>query len=171
MEILIIGAVILQSIAVSLGVGSSTLAIINFFVAIADGKIDESERSMMGVVYIVMRVAMVMILLTTGILSAMQYALLSTVFLSPFIIGFWLVLAILYINATLMTMRIMPSTFGPALQASSWYTLGILMALSSMGLIGFTFIEFAVAYAAVVFLAVFAVRVTMVLLKKKKKAK
>ncbi len=171
MEILIIGAVILQSIGVSLGVGSSTLAIINFFVAIADGKIDESERSMMGVVYIVMRVAMVLILITTGILSAMQYALSSTAFLSPLVIGFWLVLAILYINATLMTMRIMPSTFGPALQASSWYTLGILMALSSMGLTGFTLIEFLVAYTAVILLAVSMVRVTMVLLKKQKKAK
>jgi hypothetical protein len=171
MEIIIIVAVILQSIAVSLGVGSSTLAIINFFVAIADGKIDEGERSMMGIVYIVLRVAMVMILLTTGILSALQYALLSTVFLSPFVIGFWFVLAMLYVNATLMTMRIMPSTIGPALQASSWYTLGILMTLSSMGLTAFTFIEFSLAYVAAVLLAVFVVHVAMVLQKRGKVVK
>jgi hypothetical protein len=59
---------ILQTFSISLGVGSSTLAIINFFVAIADSKIDETERIMMGVVYTVLKVAMVLILTTTIIL-------------------------------------------------------------------------------------------------------
>ncbi len=67
-------ATIIQSMAISLGVGSSTLAIINFFVAIADGAIDETERKMMGVVYKVLRVAMVLILITTILLLLNLYS-------------------------------------------------------------------------------------------------
>jgi hypothetical protein len=168
MEIIIILTAILQSMAVSLGVGSSTLAITNFFVAIADGRIDENERKMMGVVYIVLRIAMVLILLTTGVLTAVQYATHGAAFLSPFVLGFWAVVAVLYINAVMMTKHLMPSTMGPALQASSWYTLGVLIALSSLGLTGYSLFEFSLAYVTAILLAISVVNGIMAVLKSKK---
>jgi len=168
MEIIIILTAILQSIGVSLGVGSSTLAITNFFVAIADGEIDANERRMMGIVYIVLRVAMVIIALTTALLSIIQYSIHGMSFVSPFIISFWLLIAVLYINAVLMTKHLMPSNFGPSLQASTWYTMGVLMALSSVGTIGFSLPQFILAYGAVIFLAISLVNGMMAYLQAKR---
>lgn len=168
MTILISFVAILQSLAISLGVGSSTLAIVNFFVAIADGKIDETERKMMGIVYIALRVAMVAILVTTLGLMALEFLYQGAVSLTPFDIAQLFVLCVLFINATLMTLRLMPSTFGPALQAGSWYTLGALMALRLQGITDFTFIQFFMAYVTWLVLAVGIVNGIMSVLKKRK---
>jgi hypothetical protein len=65
METLFIASSIIQSIGISLGVGSSTLAVLNFFHAIADGTISEEERNFMGITYIVLRVAMGIILISS----------------------------------------------------------------------------------------------------------
>jgi hypothetical protein len=137
---------IVQSLSVSLGVGSSTLAIINFFVAVADGKIDETERKMMGIVYIALRVAMVAILVTTLGLVALEFFYDGAVSLTPFDIAQLFTLSVLFINAILMTMRLMPSTLGPAIQAGSWYTLGALIALKLQGMTDFTFVGFFIAF-------------------------
>lgn len=150
---------------VSLGVGSSTLAITNFFVAISDGKIDEGERRMMGIVYIVLRVAMGIILVTTVALSAIQYIQFGPMYFSPFVIGFWVLIGVLFVNALLMTKHIVPSNIGPALQASTWYTMGIMLALSSLGLYGFSLLAFSVGYAVMITLAVSLVNAIMFLLK------
>jgi len=153
---------ILQVMAISLGTGCSTLAIINFFVAIADGKIDETERKMMGVVYVVLRVAMVLILITTLSLVAFEANALGGFSLLPaFTLILLIPLAVLFINATLMTMHIMPTTFGPALQAGSWYTLGTLTALESLGIVHFTLFQFLMAYITWLVLAISLVNGTM----------
>jgi len=168
MEMILVLVAILQSMAISLGVGSSTLAIVNFFVAIADGKIDVNERRMMGVVYTVLRVAMVIILVTTIIIGVYIIASLDGGSLSDFIWATWTLVAVLYINAVLMTKKIMPSTVGPALQASTWYTLGICMTLVPLSLSGFTYFQFIIGYAAAIALAVSIVNGMMAILKKKK---
>jgi hypothetical protein len=142
---------ILQAFSISLGVGSSTLAITNFFVAIADGKIDDTERRMMGVVYIVLRVAMVSILLTSGALMTLRliggeelmggdYALLT-------------IIATLFLNAILMTKHIMPSTFGPSIQAGSWYALAALMSILAQGYTEFGYALFLLTYITWIVLA------------------
>ena len=154
MTIFITLVAILQSLSVSLGVGSSTLAIINFFVAIADGKIDETERKMMGIVYIALRVAMISILVTTLGLVALEFFNSGAVSLTPFDIAQLFTLSVLFVNATLMTMRLMPSTFGPAIQAGSWYTLGALIALKLQGITDFTFIQFFMAFVTWIVFAV-----------------
>lgn len=168
MEILIVLLVILQTIAVSLGVGSSTIAITNFFVAIADGTIDETERKMMGVVYTVLRVAMGLILVTTVGIGAFLYLGAGANYFSPFILMTWTLIAVLFINAVLMTKHIMPSKVGPALQAGTWYSLGILMSLVPLGLTGFSYVVFLIGYALIVVIALAAVNGTMQYLKKKK---
>ncbi len=153
MDILFIVTAIVQSIAIALGVGSSTLAITNFFVAIADGKIEPAERKMMGVVYIVLRVAMVLILLTTTTLTLSGYYQFTENAIAPYGVAFFILILVLYANAVLMTLRIMPSTLGPSLQAGSWYTLGVLNALLPLGLVTFTLLHFLLAYSVVILLA------------------
>jgi len=80
----------------------------------------------------------------------------------------WVVLLVLYGNATLMTKRLMPSTFGPGLQAGSWYSLGIMMALALQGVTQYTLLQFALGYVAVLVLAVGSVNGVMAYLKSRK---
>lgn len=165
MIILITLATILQSFSISLGVGASTLAIVNFFVAIADGKIDETERKMMGIVYIVLRIAMVLILTTSIFIIFGQIFTGTLPNMSGFTLGTLIALTALFINAVLMTWHIMPSTFGPAIQAGSWYTLGMLAALSALSITNFSLLIFLLAYITWLVLAVSLVNGGMAYLK------
>jgi hypothetical protein len=167
MDIVFILAAIVQAIGISLGVGSSTLAISNFFVAIADGKISPDERKMMGIVYVVLRIAMVVILITTAILTTFGYYSFSSTNVAPYGIAFFVLIGVLYINAILMTKRIMPSTLGPSLQASTWYTMGVLNALLPLGLVSFSLTHFLLGYTAVIVLATAVVNGLMAYLKER----
>jgi hypothetical protein len=158
---------ILKSFSISLGVGSSTLAITNFFVAIADGKIDPTERRMMGVVYVVLRIAMGLILVTTLLLLCMEYGTFGLMEMSAFSAGQLVALFVLYANALLMTAHLVPSTFGPAIQAGSWYTLGTLAALQITGQTDFTFTTFLLAYLTWIALAIGIVNAIMEIMKQK----
>ena len=139
---------IVQFFAVSLGVGSSTLAVANFFVAIADGKIDETERKMMGIAYLILRIAMSIILVTTGILVVHNLVANGIAGISTLAIAQTSMIIVLYANATLMTLRIMPSTVGPAFQAAAWYALGALGALAALQLTDFTYLQFVLSFIA-----------------------
>ncbi len=169
MEMIFVLVSVLQSVAISLGVGCSTVAIVNFFVAISDGKIDEQERKMMGVVYILLRVAMVLILTTTFLITFLMFSSVSSQYLSPFVYGTWTLIGVLFFNAVLMTKRIMPSNIGPALQAATWYTLGVLTALVPLGLSRFSYFEFLLGYAAAIALGLTIVNGMMGHLKHRKK--
>jgi hypothetical protein len=161
MEPLISIATIIQSVAISLGVGTSTIAIVNFFAAIADGVIDKTERHMMGYVYYVLRVAMVVILLTMLALIAADFMTDGEIVLTTMATATIITVTVLYVNAILMTAKIMPSTVGPALQASSWYTLGIMASLSSLGLVTFTIPIFVLGYLSAIVFAVAVVNALM----------
>ncbi len=166
MELLIMLAIILQGTGIALGMGGSTLAISNFFVAIADGTIDPGERKMMGVVYVVLKIALALIFVTTGylILSA-----LSTVDVASVATYLWaqlLVAFVLLLNSILMTKRIMPSTMGPGIQAGSWYTLGILTTVVGMLDMNITMSMFLVWYGTALVVALLIVNGVMKYLKK-----
>ena len=161
MEITFVLFSVLQSVAISLGVGCSTLAVLNFFSAIADGTIDETERRMMGVVYVVLRIAMVLILLTTFGIAAITYSEASLYLFSPYLLGLWTLIAVLYVNALLMTLHVVPSTIGPAIQASTWYTLGVLAALAPLNLVNFSYWQFLLGYFCAFLLATFLINGTM----------
>lgn len=145
---------IVKYFSISLGVGSSTLAILNFFAAVKDGHIDETERRMMGIVYIVLRVAMVLILFTSLVLVAHEHEQPSLLQLSPYVSAQLITLLVLFTNALFMTIRMMPSTFGPAIQAGSWYTLGVLSTLSIVDLTEFTLPFFLLCYVAWIILVI-----------------
>lgn len=162
MEIIIILGTVLQGAAISLGMGASTLAIINFFVAIADGNIEPTERKMMGVVYVVLRVAMVLILVTFILMLGLEYISGNPVM---FNLAQATLIAVLFGNAVLMTKRIMPSTIGPALQASTWYIQGIMAAVLPLGYV-LSYGQFLLAYVTMIVLAVSIVNGVMAYLKK-----
>lgn len=169
MELVILFVAIIFSFATSLGVGSSTLAITNFFVAIADGSIDGTERKMMAVVYVVLRVAMVALFFTLALLTGYNAYHLGAAAFTPLLFAQWTIIVVLYLNAILMTLRIMPSTFGPSIQAGSWYTLGTLAALLPLGMATFSYGQFVLGYIAMLLLATGLVNGTMAILKSHKK--
>ncbi|KXK00168.1 MAG: hypothetical protein UZ19_OD1000081 [Parcubacteria bacterium OLB19] len=165
METLIFTAGVLLAMGISLGVGSSTLAVLNFFVAIKDGKIEETERHFMGITYIVLRVAMVIILFS----SATLVLTIGQEYLNTYTMAQFLLIGMLYLNAILMTLRLMPSTFGPAIQASSWYTLGFLLAFYNQGVSDFSMTTFLLGYLAMFLVAVAIINGVMGYLKSQRK--
>ena len=149
---------ILQGFGISLGVGASTLAVTNFFVAIWDGHIDKHERRMMGVTYIVLRVAMGLILFSTLLLAILQYTQLG--FVDPFILQTTAIIVILFVNAGLMTMHLMPMTFGPSIQASAWYLLGFLSIFRVVDW-NLNYTVFILTYLAIVGIATTAINILL----------
>ncbi|USN87858.1 MAG: hypothetical protein H6779_00220 [Candidatus Nomurabacteria bacterium] len=166
MEILILITLIIQSMGVSLGVGSSTLAVLNFFTAIKDGVIDEKERNFMGVTYIVLRVSMVVLLITTAILIYAGFSQYGTDYFNGYVLSQILIIAILYLNAILMTLHMMPSTFGPAIQASAWYSLGLIFALTAAGLVNLPILTYILIYLTLFIVALIIINGVMGYLKK-----
>lgn len=145
--------VILNASSIGLGVGSSTLAIASFLTALKDGTIDESERRMLGVIYVTLRVAMVLILLTTVALAWLRPETFGDN--TPFL---FILTGVLYLNAVLMTKHWIPSSIGPALQAATWYTLGFVATITMFQLFELTYPNFALLYAADIVFAVLVVK-------------
>lgn len=158
MEISVIVLTIVFNMALSLGVGSSTLAVLNFLVAIADGTINSEERKMMGLVYIVLRVAMLLLLITSFSLVSLDVQQNGLSSYSPLIISTWILLFVLYFNAILMTLHVMPSAFGPAIQAGTWYTFAIVTTVSSLGIV-FSVTQFVALYVSLVVLFTLVVNI------------
>lgn len=114
--------------SVALGVGASSLAITGFMVALYDGVIEPGERRILGVTYWALRWAMLMIPVTLSVVTYLDPGII------PHVHFIWIIIAVLYINAFLMTKHWMPIQVGPALQAASWYTLGFLLSIAMFDL-------------------------------------
>lgn len=168
METLILGLKVLQGMGISLGVGASTLAIIFFFLAIKDGQISRDERSYLGVIYVVLRVAMGIILVTSVLAGIFGYLNFGSEYFTPYICAQAILTAVLFVNALLMTIHVMPSTFGPAIQASSWYSLGILAAVYAQGMQNLNILVFVFAYGTLIFFAISFINAMMAYLKEKR---
>jgi hypothetical protein len=147
------------SVFVSLGVGASTIAISQFLYAFRDKQVDPSERSMLGVVYFVLRVAMVGILVTALLLTIMNAAP-FTLPLSTFALTAFAMLGILYANALAMTLHLIPLRIAPAFQAGAWYTLGITNAARGADII-FSWTTILVLYSTL--FAIFLTTITVVM--------
>lgn len=122
--------------AISLGGGASTFALIFYFMAKRDPTLRETGRSYQKVVHIVLRIAMVLILLTEitkgvlySIFASQKGATFTELFAADDLMFMWTVVIVLFLNAVLMTVHLMPMKLGPAIQATSWYTLSVLTAL------------------------------------------
>ncbi len=105
---------IVFTIGLTLGVGSSTFALIFYIQSLKDGTIEPIERRFLKTVFIVLRIGMiligagiVLIFLTSGVLLVPELVLLS----------------IITLNALLMAYHRMPMQFGPVIAGGSWYSL------------------------------------------------
>ncbi len=146
MTTFILSVKILQVMGFSLGVGASTMTIVSFFQAIKDGTIEPIEREFLGLAYIVLRVAMSIILITTLLLTVQGYDTLGLSYFTGYVTAQWTLIVILFINAALMTARLMPSKYGPAIQASSWYSLGFISALIAVDWPTIYYMNFVIYY-------------------------
>jgi hypothetical protein len=167
METIITILKVIQTMGISLGVGTSTMAVTLFFLAIRDGVISRDERSYLGITYIVLRVAMGIILVSSiliAIIGCQDYAAIFT----PYFGAQVLLIGMLFLNAFLMTIHVMPSTFGPAIQASSWYSLGTLAAMYGQGIQNIDMLLFVFAYLTLIFFAVSFINAMMAYLKEKR---
>lgn len=106
---------ILFEIGLTLGVGSSTFALIFYIRALEDGIVEDSERRLMHSVYIVMRIGMALLGIT------LCYALITAPSLQT--LTSFVLLLIVAINALLMHLNRMPMRFGPVIAGGSWYML------------------------------------------------
>jgi len=121
---------VLQTFSISLGVGCSTVAIVSFL-AMAGKRMDrQTSGFLLHIVFTLLRVAMVAILVVTAGLAV--YAWDGTYFTTSTIL-LWSFIFILYLNALLMTIHVMPRSIGPGLQAATWYSMGIFTAAPMLG--------------------------------------
>lgn len=158
--------VVLHSNAIGLGVGASSLAIAGFLTAIGDGKMDPSERKLMGVIYITLRIAMGLILVSAALIALMDFS-----FFGAFRTPMWILIGMLFLNAILMTKHWITPKLGPAIQAGTWYTLGFLITIYIFEYMELTLLNFAIFYGVMFTLAVLVVNGCMLYLKKRQSAK
>lgn len=137
--------------AIALGVGASSIAIAGFLTAISDGTFDEGERRIMGVVYISLRIAMVMIATTLAIFWLVYPDVLSTLAKQG------MMTVLLFVNAFLMTKHYISPKIGPAFQAATWYTLGFVFTIDAFALFQVSIPFFLVLYVIDIILAVLIV--------------
>ena len=122
MEIMIVD--FLFDLGRTLGVGASTFALIFYFVSIADGEMNPTERKFLHIVYRVLRVGMS--LLGVSLILGYFYGMSAT----PLEYAMrWTLLIVITLNAILMTKHVMPMKFGPTIAGGSWYSLFFVSAL------------------------------------------
>lgn len=170
MELLYDVVTIIQAMAIGLGVGVSTMTIVHFFVAIADDEINASERTMLGAEYIVLRVAMLLILSMSALQALVVYLEIGRLPFTPLAIVAWTAIATLFFNAYLMTARLIPSRFGPAIQAGSWYTLGLISSFITVQWVSFSTLTLFLIYVSIVALFIIVVNGVMKLQAQKRQS-
>ncbi len=168
MEFSLIALAVLQAMGISLGVGASTMTVVFFFNAIKDGTISVEERNYLGLAYIILRVAMVVILGTYLLMAFLGYLEQGHNYFTEYTLAQSILISVLYLNALLMTIKVMPSTFGPAIQASSWYTLGFMSALYGQDIESVGVLIFLLGYGTTILFAIALINGIMAYLKDKR---
>ncbi len=162
MQVLFVLSFVIMAIGIALGVGASTIALGNFFAALADGKIDTEERHLMGVAYAILRVAMVVIAAAFLVQLMLGYVGISTPYDDLTVAtSFAFLIVLLYGNAILMTYHRMPHNFGPAVQVAGWYVLGIMEALATLHITSFSVLTFLWAFGVMLTASVVVVNLGM----------
>ena len=156
LDILLLVLVIIHSSMIGLGIGASTIAITGFMTALMDGTFDESERRIMGVVYLSLRIAMIAI-----VASSLAIMWIKPEFFGSFTTPMWIMIAVLFVNAFLMTKHWISVKLGPAFQAGTWYTLGFFITIYIFDLLPFTLASFGITYVIDLVVAVVIVELFM----------
>jgi hypothetical protein len=114
----------------TLGCGMSTATVAAYLVAQRDGTIDTNERSILGILYTTLRVAMVLVISSLlAITGFMWWYGDTSLFTSPVFLFQIGLTAVLILNAVLMTKHLIPKVVGPSVQAATWYSFFLLDAM------------------------------------------
>jgi FAD/FMN-containing dehydrogenase len=135
---------VLFPLGLTLGVGSSTFALIFYVLALRDGTVDASERQLMRAVYVVMRVGMAILSIVLFIYIVIQRVYESSIILSA------VLLIVILVNAVLMTYKRISMRLGPIIAGGSWYSL-FLVAETQISTQSF----FSIFFAYLLFLTLF----------------
>ena len=165
LETLLPFVIIYYNTAISLGVGGSSIVIASFLTALSDGKIETTERRLLGVIYITLRIAMASIALMLAYMTLVAPDLL------PSLAYIWIMVGVLYLNAILMTKHWISPKIGPALQAATWYTLGFVTVIDAFALYAVSLTFFLSLYVVDIVVALLAVNGIMAYLKKRSHTK
>ncbi len=115
--------IFINTLGMTLGVGSSTYAITFFHQSIADGVIDDTEKRFLHTVYFLLRAGMILLFLS----YAAQGYQITQGFHIPVDTDTLAVqatfLAIIFANAVLMERRLIAMWLGPAIAGASWYSI------------------------------------------------
>ncbi len=113
----------IYQLGLTLGIGSSTFALIFYIQFLSDGEMDPTERRVLKTVFFVLRLGMAFII--SGLL--LFFALGQAAGVSLFDdVGFLIqatIMGVIVGNAVLMTLHYMPMWLGPVLAGGSWYAL------------------------------------------------
>lgn len=141
---------VVQSLAISLGVGCSTVAVAYYLTAKQDGPADPARRHDTRPVYTLLRAAMGLILLSTAGLALVFFLGTGGLLLSTYSLAIWTFIAVLFLNAILMTLHRMPRVIGSGLQGGTWYALGITVAVPAQIILNMSYVEFFLWYVGFV---------------------
>ena len=154
MELLYIVITIVQTLAISLGIGAATLSVLNFFGAIKDGLIDDTERHLMGLTTNVLRIALSLLVITTFLQAILRFSTIGVEIFSTLFFILWTLICFLILITILTKRSLLSSTVGPGMMVASWYVLGIVLALISLGVQNFSYWQFFVGLVATMALSV-----------------
>lgn len=118
MDLLII---FVNTLGMTLGVGSSTYAITFFHQSIADGKIDDTEKRFLHTVYFLLRIGMLLLFVSYATQGYQVWSGIPIPVGTHTLAAQATLLAIIFANAVLMEKRWVPMWLGPAIAGASWY--------------------------------------------------
>ncbi|MBX9906415.1 hypothetical protein K2X96_00785 [Patescibacteria group bacterium] len=123
MEYIFMIVPVVYKLALTLGIGSSTFALIFFIQSKQDGIVDETERRFLRTVITVMRVGMVGIVASLLFYTYAFWNSAVNLFADPIFLMESTIMTVIILNAILMQFRVMPMWLGPAIAGASWYSL------------------------------------------------
>jgi hypothetical protein len=115
--------IFINTLGMTLGVGSSTYAITFFHQSIADGVIDDTEKRFLHTVYFLLRAGMILLFLSY---TSQGYAIMHGLSIpvgNDTLAAQASFLAIIFGNAVLMDKRLIAMWLGPAIAGASWYSI------------------------------------------------
>lgn len=113
--------IFVNTLGMTLGVGSSTYAITFFHQSIADGKIDDTEKRFLHTVYFILRMGMILLFLSYATQGYQVWSDIRIPVGRDTLAAQATFLAIIFGNAVLMEKRWVPMWLGPAIAGASWY--------------------------------------------------
>jgi hypothetical protein len=145
MDDFIVASAVFHILLISVGVGASLVAIVNYLYASVDGTLNRTERGMMGVTYIILRFITIAFLLSSLCIVLFDTHSIGIGVYSPALLANLTLLFVLYINAILISTQFIGIAQALVIQFSTWCTISSVTTLAILE-VPFTVHEFVMLY-------------------------